>query len=132
MPRAVSRSAKAGLAASVLVGLHCGLSATALGGGAMLDEDDNHAYYFGSVKDTNGAAVVNAKVKMQTKMITIMTQSNDVGAYKLPVVGATVNPDELTISCSKDGYRQADVVRRSTPGGDGKDPVEIDCTLQRE
>jgi hypothetical protein len=132
MQRAMSRSAKSGLVAFVLVGLHCGQSAPALGGGAMLDEDDNHAYYFGSVKDANGAAVVNAKVKMQTKTITIMTQSNDVGAYKLPVIGATVNPDELTISCSKDGYRQLDVVRRSAPGGDGKEPVEIDCTLQHE
>lgn len=132
MHRAMSRPTKSGIAAFVLIGVQCALAATALGGGSMLDEDDHHAYYFGSVKDADGAAVVNAKVKMQTKTITIMTQSNDVGAYKLPVVGATVNPDELTISCSKDGYRQLDVLRRSAPGGDGKEPVEIDCTLQHE
>jgi hypothetical protein len=132
MPRAISRPSKTGIAAFVVFGLHCGLPVTALGGGTMLDEDDHHAYYFGSVKDANGAAVVNAKVKMQTKKITIMTQSNDLGAYKLPVVGTTVDPDELTVSCSKDGYRQLDVIRRSAPGGDGKEPVEIDCTLQHE
>jgi hypothetical protein len=132
MPRPMSRPAKSGTAAFVMLGLLCGVSGTALGGGSMLDEDDHHGYYFGSVKDANGDAVVNAKVKVQTKTITIMTQSNDLGAYKLPVIGVTVNPDELTISCSKDGYRQLDVVRRSAPGGDGKEPVEIDCTLQHE
>jgi hypothetical protein len=132
MRRAISRRTKTGIAAFVLFGLHCGLPVTARGGGSMLDEDEHHAYYFGYVKDANGAAVVNAKVKMQTKKITIMTQSNDLGAYKLPVVGTTVDPDELTVSCSKDGYRQLDVLRRSAPGGDGKEPVEIDCTLQRE
>jgi hypothetical protein len=132
MHRAMSRPIKSGIAAFALFALHCGLSVPALAGGSMLDEDDHHAYYFGSVKDANGAAVVNAKVKMQTKALTIMTQSNDIGAYKLPVVGATVNPDELSISCSKDGYRQLDVIRRSGPGGDGKEPVEIDCTLQHE
>ena len=132
MHRANRRAMKSGVAACALLGLCFGLSVTALGGGSMLDEDDHHAYYFGSVKDANGAAVVNAKVKIQTKTITIMTQSNDIGAYKLPVIGATVNPDELAISCSKDGYRQLDVIRRSAPGGDGKEPVEIDCTLQHE
>jgi hypothetical protein len=126
------RAITSGIAALALFGVHCGLSATALAGGSMLDEDDHHAYYFGSAKDASGAAVVNAKVKMQTNTMTIMTQSNDIGAYKLPVIGATVNADELTISCSKDGYRQLDVIRRSGPGGDGKEPVEIDCTLQHE
>jgi hypothetical protein len=132
MPRAIGRRIKIGIAAVVVFGLHCGLPVTALAGGTMLDEDEHHAYDLGSVKDADGAAVVNAKVKMQAKKITIMTQSNDLGAYKLPVVGTTVGPEEPTISCSKDGYRQLDVIRRSAPGGDGKDPVESDCTLQRE
>jgi hypothetical protein len=132
MPCPMSIPAKSGIAGLVLLGLVCGLPVTVLGGGTMLDEDSNHAYFFGSVKDANGAAVVNAQVKIQAKTITIMTQSNDLGAYKLPIIGTTVNPDELTITCSKDGYRQLDVIRRSAPGGDGKEPVEIDCTLQHE
>ena len=128
----MKRNIKAVLAAFAALDLSLALCGTALGGGATLDEDDNHPYYFGSVKDTNGTAIVNAKVKIQTKTLTIMTQSNDLGAYKLPIVGTVAKPDDVTFTCSKDGYRQADVIWRSGAGGDGKDPVEIDCTLQHE
>ena len=123
---------KARIAALAAFGLTCGLSGTALAGGSTLDDGDNHAYYFGSVKDTNGAAVENAKVKVQAKTLALMTQSDITGAYKLPILAFQTNPDDVTFSCSKDGYRQIDVSRRSAPGGDGKDPIEIDCTLQHE
>ncbi|MBV8754506.1 MAG: carboxypeptidase regulatory-like domain-containing protein [Hyphomicrobiales bacterium] len=128
----MNRTITAGLAALLALGPGCGLAGTALAGGSTLDEDDHHAYYFGSVKDTNGAAVENAKVKVQTKTIALMTQSDITGAYKLPILAFQTNPDDVTFSCSKDGYRQLDVIRRSAPGGDAKDPIEIDCTLQRE
>lgn len=119
-----------GTVAALAVG--CGLCGTARAGGSTLDENDNHPYYFGTVKDTNGAAVENAKVKIQTKTIALMTQSDITGAYKIPILAVAGNPADVNFSCSKDGYRQVDVLRRSAPGGDIKDPVEIDCTLQRE
>lgn len=122
----------AAVAAFVALGPICGLAGTALAGGSMLDENDNHPYYFGSVKDTNGAAIENAKVKIQAKTMALMTQSDITGAYKLPILAIQTNPDDVIFSCSKDGYRQIDVIRRSAPGGDGKDPIEIDCTLQHE
>ena len=123
---------RTGVVALFALAATCGLSGAAIAGGSMSDEDDNHAYYFGSVKDTMGAAVENAKVKIQTKALTVMTQTDVLGAYKLPIVGREIKPDDVTFSCSKDGYRQADVIRRSGAGGDGKEPVEIDCTLQHE
>jgi hypothetical protein len=128
----MNRTIKAGIAALAAFGLTCGPAGTAFAGGSTLDDGDNHAYYFGSVKDTNGGAVENAKVKVQSKTIALMTQSDITGAYKLPILAFQTNPDDVTFSCSKDGYRQIDVVRRSAPGGDGKDPIEIDCTLQHE
>jgi hypothetical protein len=128
----MNRTIRAGVVAFVAIGFGCSLAATALAGGSTLDEDDHHAYYFGSVKDTNGAAIDNAKVKVQTKTIALMTQSDITGAYKLPILAFQANPDDVTFTCSKDGYRQKDVVRRSAPGGDGKDPIEIDCTLEHE
>lgn len=128
----MNRTIRAGVAVLLALGPSWGLAGTALAGGSTLDEDDHHAYYFGSVKDTNGAAVENAKVKIQTKTIALMTQSDITGAYKLPILAFQTNPDDVTFSCSKDGYRQIDVIRRSAPGGDGKDPIEIDCTLQHE
>jgi hypothetical protein len=128
----MNRITRAGLAALAALGPSCGMAGTALAGGSTLDEDDHHAYYFGSVKDTNGAAIDNAKVKVQTKTIALMTQSDITGAYKLPILAFQANPDDVTFTCSKDGYRQKDVLRRSAPGGDGKDPIEIDCTLEHE
>src|SRR5262249_35869267 len=128
----MNRTMRAGIAALAALGSSWNLAGSALAGGSTLDEDDHHAYYFGSVKDTNGAAVVNAKVKVQAKTIALMTQSDITGAYKLPILAFQTNPDDVTFTCSKDGYRQIDVVRRSAPGGDGKDPIEIDCTLQHE
>ena len=128
----MNRTIRAGVVAFVVLGFGCSLAGTALAGGSTLDDGDNHAYYFGTVKDTNGAAVENVKVKVQTKTIALMTQSDITGAYKLPILAFQTNPDDVTFSCSKDGYRQIDVLRRSAPGGDGKDPIEIDCTLQHE
>jgi hypothetical protein len=132
MERSMKHMIRTGVVALAALGLSWGPHGAAIAGGSMLDEGENHAYYFGSIKDTNGAAVVNAKVKIQTKALTLMTQSDVLGAYKLPIIGREIHADDLIFSCSKDGYRQADVIRRSGPGGDGKEPVEIDCTLQRE
>jgi hypothetical protein len=128
----MTRTTRAGVVAFVALGFGCSLTTIALAGGSTLDDGDNHAYYFGSVKDTNGAAVENAKVKVQAKTMALMTQSDIAGAYKLPILAFQTNPDDVIFSCSKDGYKQIDVVRRSAPGGDGKDPIEIDCTLQHE
>jgi hypothetical protein len=128
----MNRIITAGVAVLAALGLGCEVAGTALAGGSTLDDGENHAYYFGSVKDTNGAAVVNAKVKVQAKTIALMTQSDITGAYKLPILAFQTNPDDVTFTCSKDGYRQKDVIRRSAPGGDGKDPIEIDCTLEHE
>jgi hypothetical protein len=128
----MNRIIRAAVAALAGLGPSCGLAGTAFAGGSTLDEDDHHAYYFGSVRDTNGAAVENAKVKVQTKTIALMTQSDITGAYKLPILAFQSNKDDVVFTCSKDGYRQIDVVRRTAPGGDAKDPIEIDCTLQHE
>jgi hypothetical protein len=121
------------LAALALLGLICGAPSAATAGGVALDEDDHdHAYYFGFVKDMDGSAVPGAKVAAKLKNISIITHSDVLGAYKIPVFNADLKPEDVGLSCSKDGYRQADVIRRSAPGGDGKEPVEIDCTLQHE
>lgn len=128
----MNRTIGAGVAVFVALGATCGLSGMALAGGSTLDENDDHPYYFGTVKDTNGAAVASARVKVQTKTIALMTQSDITGAYKIPILAVAGSPADVIFTCSKDGYRQIDVIRRTAPGGDAKDPVEIDCTLQHE
>jgi hypothetical protein len=54
------------------------------------------------------------------------------GLYKIPGFGKDVNPDDVAISCAKDGYKQANINRHPHPAGDMKDPIEVDCFLQKQ
>jgi hypothetical protein len=47
-------------------------------------------------------------------------------------LGKQVNPNEVVISCAKDGYTQARVVRRPNPRGKAVKSVETECRLQRQ
>ena len=101
-------------------------------GGTDLDERDENEgpVYFGFVRDSSGVGVGGAKVSLTADSLSLVTQTNVLGAFKLIIVGTDPNAAEL--SCSKDGYRQVDTLRRSPPNSDPKASVEIDCTLQRE
>ena len=124
----------ADLAALAVLGLIWGAPSPAMAGGTSLDDDDHHdqPYYFGFVKDTNGDTVPNAKVTAKIKNMAIITHTDILGAYKIPIFNTDLKPDEFGLSCSKEGYRQAGTFMRTAPGGDAKVPIEIDCTLQRE
>jgi len=106
------------------------------GGSGFGDDDDDSAEagpsYFGFVRDTSGATVSNAKVTVSLKnRISIVTRTDALGTYKVPGFGRETDPNEIEVSCGKDGYRQLRVVRRSTPSADPKIPIETECTLQR-
>ena len=60
----------------------------------------------------------------------LVTRSNSMGIYKIPGFAKEIDPKTVDISCAKDGYGQANVVRRGQ--ADLKDPVEVDCTLQKQ
>ena len=62
----------------------------------------------------------------------MVTATDILGLYKFPGFGATINPGDVTISCAKAGYKQSNVVRRPRTSGDAKDPIEVDCYLQKE
>ena len=101
------------------------------------DDDDNNAdtgpAFFGFVRDAGGAAVADAKVTATVKAGgALVTRSNVMGVYKIPGMGKGVDPDSIDISCAKDGYKQANVVRRPHAADEGKDPIEVECYLQKE
>ena len=80
-------------------------------GGDAGDADD-HSHddgprFFGFVKDTSGRIVPDAKVTAEIKGLgSVVTRSDKLGTYKLPGFGKHISPDNITISCSKDGYKQ--------------------------
>jgi hypothetical protein len=112
--------------------------APANAGGVNLgnDDDDNAdagPAFFGFVRDPGGAAISDAKVTATVKAGgALVTRSNVMGVYKIPGMGKGVDPDSVEISCAKDGYKQANVVRRPRAAEEGKDPIEVECYLQKE
>jgi hypothetical protein len=85
--------------------------------------------YFGFVRDARGSPISDAQVVLRPKIgdpITIKT--NVLGLYRSHV-NKEVTPDDVSISCGKNGFKQANVFRRTPPGS--KDMfIETDCTLQ--
>jgi len=127
---------RAFLLAATAFALVCG-SATGIRAGASMDEHDEDGAdagpaYHGFVKDTRGATVADARVAADIKgRGTIVTRSDILGAYRLFSFGKEIKPDDVTITCTKDGYKQLRVVRRQDDA-DGKTNVEIECTLQKQ
>jgi len=111
-------------------------SAGRAGGTGFTDEDVNASdgpSFFGFVREVGGPGVPDAKVTAELKdRGALVTRTDIVGVYKIPGFGQDINPDEVTISCAKDGYKEASVQRRPHAAGDTKDPIEIECYLQKQ
>ena len=92
---------------------------------------DEGPSYFGFVREVGGPGIADAKVTATLKGGgALVTRTDIMGVYKLPGMGADINPNDVIISCAKDGYAEANVDRR--PPGDAKDPVETECYLQKK
>lgn len=106
------------------------------GGVALSDEDINSGAngpsFFGFVRAVDGPGINDAKVTAELNGGALVTATDILGLYKIPGFGQSVNPDSVQISCAKTGYKQANVVRRPHPAGDTKDPIEVDCYLQKQ
>lgn len=105
----------------------------ALAGGNFEDDDhpDDGLSYYGFVRDTGGLGVGAAKVTAEIKGGSeVVTHTDIVGVYRLPMISKDIKPDDITVSCSKDGYTQARVLQRTEPGP-GVVAFEVECTLKK-
>jgi len=110
------------------------LAAPALGGGddydAMNDEEGKGPVYFGFVRDHRGSPVADARVVLHPKTgEPLELKSNVLGLYRSHFTKEH-RPDDVTISCDKNGYKQVDVARRNPPGSTDMN-IETNCTLRR-
>ena len=106
------------------------------GGVGFGDDDDNNGddgpSYFGFVREVDDPGVADAKVTAALKdRGALVTRTDIMGVYKIPGFGKDINPDDVVITCAKDGYAQAEVVRRPREAGD-KEPVEVECYLKHK
>jgi hypothetical protein len=93
---------------------------------------DDGPTYFGFVKDSGGKAIPDAKVTAAIKGLgSVITRTNAAGSYKLPGFGKDISPDRVTISCSKDGFKQTRSFARTPLTKKPLTAVEIECTMQR-
>ena len=127
-------SLRVALAFALTVAAH---SLAYAGGTGFGDDEDTSAddgpSYFGFVREVNGPGVADAKVTAELKdRGALVTRTDILGVYKIPGFGKDVNPDDVIISCAKEGYKQASVFRRPRAEGDTKDPIEIECYLQKQ
>jgi hypothetical protein len=110
------------------------LALPALGGGddydALNDEEGKGPVYYGFVRDNRGSPVADARVVLQPKTGEPMVlKSNVLGLYRSHVSKGVV-PDDITVSCDKNGFKQVKVARRNPPGATDMN-IETNCTMQR-
>jgi len=109
-------------------------SAPAYAGGEMGDPDhvDEGTPFFGFVKDANGKPVVDAKVVAVVKDGTrLIARSATNGMYNFGSLNKDLKPDDVTISCTKEGYKQLRVIRRPPSATSTNKAVETECRLQQ-
>jgi hypothetical protein len=110
--------------------------ANAWAGGPGFGAPDEHdpdegPRYFGFVRDERGAPIADARVTATHKSLSLATRSTSTGAYRLRGFMKDVDPNEVTISCAKDGYTVVRVYKRPTPKGQPVKAVETECRLKR-
>ena len=104
------------------------------GGASDLGMDtENGPAFFGFVRGEDGLGIAGADVTATLKSgNSVVTRTDLLGLYKIPGVGKSVNADDVTISCAKSGYTEANVVARPRADADSKDPIEVECYLQKQ
>ena len=104
-------------------------------GGEMGDGDtraDEGPHFFGFVKDEGGKPIPDAKVSAAIKGgTTYIMRTPKTGLYKFGGLSKQVNPNDVTISCAKEGYKQVRVFRRPAPKDKAAKAIETDCRMQR-
>jgi hypothetical protein len=119
---------------TLTAGAALALGAQAFAGGddydASNDTEGAGPAYFGFVRDHRGSPVSDAQVMLHPKTgEPVALKTNVLGLYRSHI-NKDVSPDDVAISCEKNGYKQEKVFRRTPPGA--KDMfIETDCTLRR-
>ena len=110
-------------------------TAYAGGGGFGADDTDNQDAgppFFGVVQDKDGKAVPDAKVTVTiTKSnSTLVLHADSQGHFFVRGFDKSIDPNDVALACSKDGYHGGTGVKAAFGGG--TTPIEVICTLEHE
>jgi hypothetical protein len=126
--------------ASLLLGLALlvpfAMASAAWAGGASLDEDEEDqsnagVSFFGFAKDLNrGGGIADAKVSadIKNRNASLVTRTDDQGHFKFSGFSKEIDPKDVEITCTKEGFKLQRTVRRQATG-DVVSTVEVDCLM---
>ena len=123
---------------AVLLALCLGAT-PALAGGVDFSPDDvgadAGAPYLGIVTDQSGAPVPDVKVTVVLAKLnaTIVVRADSLGHFFIQGFDKSVHPDDVKITCAKEGYTDADATKAPTtdPGADASAPIQVVCVLSK-
>lgn len=132
----MKRSERSSLLLGLVLLLPLAVTGIAWAGGASLDEDEEDqsnagASFFGFAKDVDrGGGVPDAKVSAEIKdrNASLVTRTDDQGHFKFSGFSKDIDPKDVEITCSKDGFKLQRTVRRQAPG-ESVNAVEVDCLM---
>ena len=115
--RAGVQPALAGVGLALGVILCLSGSASAGGGGFAPDEDDAGPRFFGFVKDSDNNVIDDVKITVKIKKLntTLVLRTDAQGHFRVRGLDESLDPAEIDISCSKEGYREVGPPRRLPP-----------------
>jgi hypothetical protein len=103
------------------------------GGGFGADDDDQDAGppFLGLVQDDAGNNITDARITVTIASMnsTLVLRSDTVGHFFVRGFDKSVDPKDVKITCSKDGY--ADAVATTTPPA-GNAPIQAICVLKKK
>jgi hypothetical protein len=114
------------------------MASTAWAGGASLDEDDEDqsnagVSFFGFARDLSlggGVADVKVSADIKNRNASLVTRTDDQGHFKFSGFSKEIDPKDVEITCSKEGYKLQRTIRRQPPG-DAISTVEVDCLMAK-
>lgn len=111
------------------------LPAYAGGGGFGADDDDDSANagppFLGLVQDDAGNNLTDARITVTIASMnsTLVLRSDTVGHFFVRGFDKSVDPKDVTITCTKDGYAEATAT--TTPPA-GNAPIQAICVLNKQ
>ena len=128
----MTRTFRFGLLAGVALAVALAGNPARAGGSGLDEQDDADAGtpFFGFVKnlDARGKGLADAKVTAEIKggNAALITRADAQGHYRLAGFGKDVDPANIEITCTADGFKLQRTARRKL-SNDANAPSEVDC-----
>ncbi|HEV8015644.1 MAG TPA: hypothetical protein VGP48_08925 [Stellaceae bacterium] len=111
------------------------MPAFAGGGGFGADDDDSANAgppFLGLVQSSDGNNLADAKITVTIAKMnsSLVLRSDTVGHFFVRGFDKSVDPKDVVITCSKDGY--ADATATATAPPSGNTPVQVICVLKKQ